>query len=150
MGFPQLRNRNACREDNKIVAEKSNERHNDKPCGSAAREKIRGYPCSAYVTNTSQRGKHICTKSGTFIHGDFPVDLTGEELESIRNELIYGGNTQADKNGRGLIAAFVTGHQNLGAGLSLRVNQNAVLLDDQRRTQRHHKYNTENTAAQGD
>ena len=75
-------------------------------------------------------------------------DLTGEYLQSVGNELVQGGNTQAGEYGGGLGAALLTGDQHLGAGLSLGVGQHAVFLDDQGAAQGDHHQHAQQAAAQ--
>ena len=76
--------------------------------------------------------------------------LAREDLQPVRNELIQRGNSQAGKHGAGFGAAFFTGKQYFGAGGSFRIGKHAVLLYNQRRTQRHHKQNAEDAAAKSD
>ena len=77
------------------------------------------------------------------------VELREEEVEDPRQRLPQGADADAGEHHRRQLAAALAGDEHVGAGRAFRVRQHAVLLDDQRPSQRHHHQHAENAAGEG-
>ena len=133
-----------------VAAEQGHQRQDHEPAQYAAGKQVRGYLHTADVAHAGQSRQHVNADAGALVARHVIGDLTGEYLQSVGNELVQGGNTQAGEYGGGLGAALLTGDQHLGAGLSLGVGQHDVFLDDHGAAQGDHHEHAQNTAAQGD
>ena len=72
------------------------------------------------------------------------ADLLAKEVERPRQRLPQRADAQAAEHQRGELTAAFTGDQHLGARRAFRIRQQAVLLDDQGASQRHHHQHAEN------
>jgi hypothetical protein len=70
------------------------------------------------------------------------------EESVVLEERVYAAEAEAEKNARGKAAATFAGHQYIGAGGALGIDQRPVLLHDELPAQRNHKQNTQPSAEQ--
>ena len=78
------------------------------------------------------------------------MNLAGEQLQSICYKFVQSRKTQALKYDTGLVTAFLACQKNLGTCLSLRIRKYAMLLYNQRLTQRNHEQYAQAAANRSD
>ena len=127
----QSGNRFRSREDNRVSAKQSDERHQHEPAQGAAGEHIAGNLRPADEAHACQGRQHLDAQLGTGIALEGVANLAGEQLQAVRQKLVKSGNAKAREYGSGLRSAFLSCQKHLRAGGSFREGQGSVLLHDQ-------------------